>query len=151
MVLWFVSIGLVCAAGIVAEPGVLRASSPTYAISFIAAQPASAFFALAAVVLAITGAEALYADLGHFGRSPITLIASQAVITGAVRSLVKQFSWVIWPRLRILHTSSQTIGQIYAPYINWGLMIAVLALVLGSRHLRPWHTPSGWRSQAPSS
>ena len=73
MVLWFVSIGLAGATGIVAEPGVLRALSPTYAISFVAAQPASAFFALAAVVLAITGAEALYADLGHFGRRPITL------------------------------------------------------------------------------
>ena len=184
MVLWFVSIGVVGAAGIPAEPGVLRALSPTYAISFIAAQPASAFFALAAVVLAITGAEALYADLGHFGRSPITLawlllvypactlsyfgqgasivrdvnairapffllvpswaqlpmvllataatvIASQAVITGAFSVARQAVQLGYLPRLRILHTSSQTIGQIYVPYINWGLMIAVLALVLG--------------------
>ena len=184
MVLWFVSIGLVGAAGIVAEPGVLRALSPTYAISFMAALPASAFFALAAVVLAITGAEALYADLGHFGRSPITLawlalvypactlsyfgqgasiladvnairapffllvpgwaqlpmvllataatvIASQAVITGAFSVARQAVQLGYLPRLRILHTSSQTIGQIYVPYINWGLMIAVLALVLG--------------------
>ena len=184
MVLWFVSIGLAGAAGIVAEPGVLRALSPTYAISFMAAQPASAFFALAAVVLAITGAEALYADLGHFGRRPITLgwlilvypactlsyfgqgasilvdadairapffllvppwgllpmvllataatvIASQAVITGAFSVARQAVQLGYLPRLRILHTSSQTIGQIYVPYINWALMIAVLALVLG--------------------
>jgi KUP system potassium uptake protein len=184
MVLWFISIGLAGAAGIAAEPGVLRALSPTEAIKFAAAQPASAFFALAAVVLAITGAEALYADLGHFGRRPITLawlaliypactlsyfgqgasiladphairapffllvpswaqlpmvllataatvIASQAVITGAFSVARQAVQLGYLPRLRILHTSSQTIGQIYVPYINWALMIAVVALVLG--------------------
>ena len=183
MALWFSSIGLVGAMGIAAEPGVLRALSPTYAISFVAAQPASAFFALAAVVLAITGAEAIYADLGHFGRNPIalawlllvypactlsyfgqgasilanpdairapffllvpawaqlpmvllataaTVIASQAVITGAFSVARQAVQLGYLPRLRILHTSSQTIGQIYVPYVNWGLMIAVLALVL---------------------
>ena len=183
MALWFSSIGLVGAMGIAAEPGVLRALSPTYAISFVAAQPASAFFALAAVVLAITGAEAIYADLGHFGRNPIalawlllvypactlsyfgqgasilanpdairapffllvpawaqlpmvllataaTVIASQAVITGAFSVARQAVQLGYLPRLRILHTSSQTIGQIYVPYVNWGLMIAVVALVL---------------------
>jgi KUP system potassium uptake protein len=184
MVLWFISIGLAGVVGIAAEPGVLRALSPTQAIKFAAAQPASAFFALAAVVLAITGAEALYADLGHFGRRPITLawlaliypactlsyfgqgasiladpnairapffllvppwaqlpmvllataatvIASQAVITGAFSVARQAVQLGYLPRLRILHTSSQTIGQIYVPYINWALMIAVVALVLG--------------------
>jgi KUP system potassium uptake protein len=183
MALWFSSIGLAGAMGIAAEPGVLRALSPTYALSFVAAQPASAFFALAAVVLAITGAEAIYADLGHFGRSPIalawlllvypactlsyfgqgasilanpdairapffllvpawaqlpmvllataaTVIASQAVITGAFSVARQAVQLGYLPRLRILHTSSQTIGQIYVPYVNWGLMIAVVALVL---------------------
>jgi KUP system potassium uptake protein len=183
MALWFSSIGLVGAMGIAAEPGVLRALSPTYAISFVAAQPASAFFALAAVVLAITGAEAIYADLGHFGRNPIalawlllvypactlsyfgqgasilanpdairapffllvpawaqlpmvllataaTVIASQAVITGAFSVARQAVQLGYLPRLRILYTSSQTIGQIYVPYVNWGLMIAVVALVL---------------------
>jgi KUP system potassium uptake protein len=138
---------------------------------------------LAAVVLAITGAEAIYADLGHFGRNPIalawlllvypactlsyfgqgasilanpdairapffllvpawaqlpmvllataaTVIASQAVITGAFSVARQAVQLGYLPRLRILHTSSQTIGQIYVPYVNWGLMIAVVALVL---------------------
>jgi KUP system potassium uptake protein len=73
MTLWFVSIGIAGASGIATDPGVLRVLSPTYAIGFFVADPASGFFAMAAGVLAITGAEALYADLGHFGRRPITI------------------------------------------------------------------------------
>ena len=72
MALWFVTIGAAGLSGIAAEPGVLRALSPTYAIGFLSGRFEIAFFALAAVVLAITGAEALYADLGHFGRAPIS-------------------------------------------------------------------------------
>jgi KUP system potassium uptake protein len=184
MMLWFVSIGIAGAAGIATDPGILRVLSPTYAIGFMVSHPASAFFAMAAVVLAITGAEALYADLGHFGRQPITIawlalvypactlsylgqgasiladpdairapffllappwaqlpmvllataatvIASQAVITGAFSVARQAVQLGYLPRLRILHTSRQTIGQIYVPYINWALMIAVIALVLG--------------------
>ncbi|WP_235833281.1 potassium transporter Kup [Glaciibacter flavus] len=187
MVAWFVSIAAFGILGITREPEILRALSPTYAIGFAVSHPSIAFFALAAVVLAITGAEALYADLGHFGRLPIarawlilvfpscilsyfgqgalvlndrsalsspffllvpgplqvpmvllataaTVIASQAVITGAfsvARQLV-QLGYL--PRLRIEHTSASTIGQVYVPIINWLLLIAVSILVLTFRH-----------------
>ena len=73
MAVWFVSIGVIGAVGIADDPNVLRALSPTYAVGYLIQHPSSGFFALAAVVLAITGAEALYADLGHFGRWPISL------------------------------------------------------------------------------
>jgi KUP system potassium uptake protein len=80
-----------------------------------------------------------------------TVIASQAVINGAF-SMARQAAQLGYlPRLRILQTSSQTIGQIYVPYVNWASMIAVVALVLASRRPRPWPTPSAWRSPAPSS
>ncbi len=186
MTLWFLTIGAAGVAGIVAEPAILRALSPTYAVGFLVDRPEIAFFSLAAVVLAFTGAEALYADLGHFGRSPIrrawfllvfpgctlsyfgqgalllsdptpggpvrapffllvpswalillvllataaTVIASQAVITGAF-SLVRQAIQLGYlPRLRVVHTSAQTIGQIYVPWVNWALMVMVIVLVL---------------------
>ena len=184
MALWFLSIGVAGAVGISGDPAILRALSPTYAVGYLVQHPASGFFALAAVVLAITGAEALYADLGHFGRRPIstawlvlvypacilsyfgqgasilsdptairapffllvptwallpmvllataaTVIASQAVVTGAFSVARQAVQLGYLPRLRILHTSRQMIGQIYVPYINWGLMIAVIGLVLG--------------------
>ncbi|MEL4318718.1 KUP/HAK/KT family potassium transporter [Leifsonia sp. YIM 134122] len=186
MVVWFLTIGAFGILGIAREPEILLALSPTYAVGFAVAHPSIAFFALAAVVLAITGAEALYADLGHFGRLPIarawlilvfptcilsyfgqgalilndrsalsspffllipgplqipmvilatlaTVIASQAVITGAfsvARQLV-QLGYL--PRLRIEHTSASTIGQVYVPIINWILLIAVGVLVLTFR------------------
>src|SRR5262249_8077176 len=72
MIVWFVSIGACGVNGIVDQPGILKALSPTYALSFMVSHFNIAFFALAAVVLAVTGAEALYADMGHFGRPPIT-------------------------------------------------------------------------------
>ena len=184
MAAWFVTIGVAGVGGIVADPDILKALSPTYAVGFLVTHPASGFFALAAVVLAITGAEALYADLGHFGRRPIstawlvlvypacivsylgqgasiladpeairapffllvpswgqlpmvllataaTVIASQAVITGAFSVARQAVQLGYLPRLRILHTSQQMIGQIYVPYVNWALMIAVIGLVLG--------------------
>ncbi|MER6425433.1 potassium transporter Kup [Streptomyces sp. NPDC001137] len=186
MIAWFVAIGACGVAGIADHPAILRALSPTYALGFLFGHWGTAFFALAAIVLAVTGAEALYADMGHFGRRAITrawlflvlpacvlsyfgqgalilddrnnisspffllvpdwgrwpmillataatVIASQAVITGAysVTSQAAQLGYL--PRLRIAHTSESTIGQIYVPWINWLLMVSVLTLVFAFR------------------
>ncbi|HEX3965449.1 MAG TPA: KUP/HAK/KT family potassium transporter [Trebonia sp.] len=183
MVVWFTVIALLGIHGIIGHPAILKALSPTYAIGFLAGHFTTAFFSLAAVVLAVTGAEALYADMGHFGRRPITImwlmlvfpactlsylgqgalvlgnpasaianpffllvpgwgripmvilataatvIASQAVISGAY-SLTQQAAQLGYlPRLRIDHTSEEQVGQIYVPWINWALLVAVLALV----------------------
>jgi KUP system potassium uptake protein len=182
MILWFSAIGACGVMGIVGHPQILKALSPTYALTFMFGHFHIAFFALAAVVLAVTGAEALYADMGHFSRRPImlgwlflvlpacalsyfgqgalvlgdeskvsapfflltpewarlpmvllataaTVIASQAVITGAfsVASQAAQLGYL--PRLRVVHTSAKTYGQVYVPSINAILMIGVLALV----------------------
>jgi KUP system potassium uptake protein len=182
MILWFTTIGGLGAWGITHEPGILRALSPTYAVGFLFGHFHLAFFAMAAVVLSVTGAEALYADMGHFGRKPIsvgwlflvypactlsyfgqgalilhdtsnlsapffllapdwarillvllataaTVIAAQSVITGAfsVASQAGQLGYL--PRLRILHTSRETHGQVYVPFMNWLLLVAVLTLV----------------------
>jgi KUP system potassium uptake protein len=186
MVLWFTAIGACGVLGIAGHPQILRALSPTYAASFVVEHFHIAFFALAAVVLAVTGAEALYADMGHFGRAAITrawlllvlpactlnylgqgalllgdestisapfflltpewgrlpmvvlataatVIASQAVITGAF-SLASQAARLGYlPRLRIAHTSASTIGQIYVPWINGALLVGVLILVFAFR------------------
>ena len=186
MILWFVVIGFSGVRGIMGHPQILRALSPLYALEFMAGHFHIAFFALAAVVLAVTGAEALFADMGHFGRAPITLawlglvlpalvlnyfgqgalligdesnvkapffmlfpgwaqipiivlctlatvIASQAVITGAY-SMVSQAAQVGYlPRMRIAHTSASSIGQIYVPWVNGLLMVAVIVLVLAFR------------------
>jgi KUP system potassium uptake protein len=182
MVLWFLAIAACGVSGIARHPGVLKALSPTYAVGYLTGHFSDAFFALAAVVLAITGAEALYADLGHFGRAPITrawlilvfpacilsylgqgalileepngisspffllvpdwarlplvllataatVIASQAVITGAFSVAHQAVQLGYLPRLRIKYTSEETAGQIYVPWINWALMISVLTLV----------------------
>ncbi|TQR85772.1 potassium transporter Kup [Mycobacterium hodleri] len=182
MILWFLSIGAFGIGGIVDHPEILRAVSPTYALSFMFGHFHIAFFALAAVVLAVTGAEALYADMGHFGRRPITLawlfivlpacmlnyfgqgaliigdernvsapfflllpgwarlpmvllataatiIASQAVITGAFSVASQAAKLGLLPRLRIVHTSASAYGQVYVPAINWMLMVSVLILV----------------------
>ncbi|MFS4095740.1 potassium transporter Kup [Streptomyces sp. AF1A] len=186
MIAWFAAIGACGVAGIADHPAILRALSPTYALGFLVGHIGIAFFALAAVVLSVTGAEALYADMGHFGRRAITrgwlfcvfpacilsyfgqgalilgdphtirspffllapdwgrlpmvvlataatVIASQAVITGAysVTSQAAQLGYL--PRLRIAHTSESTIGQIYVPWINWLLMVSVLTLVFAFR------------------
>ena len=186
MVAWFIAIGGCGVNGIVGHPEILKALFPTYALSFIVGHFEIAFFALTAVVLAVTGAEALYADLGHFGRKAITrawlflvlpalvlnymgqgallignvkamsapffllipswalwpmvllataatIIASQAVITGAF-SLASQAARLGYlPRLRVIHTSAAREGQIYVPWINSLLMVAVITLVLGFR------------------
>jgi KUP system potassium uptake protein len=182
MIVWFSTLAGLGIWGISREPGILRALSPTYALGFLFGHFGIAFFAMGAIVLAVTGAEALYADMGHFGRKPIstawllvvypactlsylgqgalilhdpknlsapffllcpswariglvvlataaTVIAAQAVITGAF-SVAKQAGQLGYlPRLRILHTSADTHGQIYVPFVNWLLLVAVLTLV----------------------
>ena len=181
---WFIAIGACGIGGIVDHPGILKALSPTYALGFMTGHFSTAFFSLAAVVLAVTGAEALYADMGHFGRAPITrvwlilvfpacilsylgqgalildnpsknisspffllvpgwaqlamvflaaaatVIASQAVITGAFSVAQQAAQLGYLPRLRIVHTSTERIGQIYVPWINWALLASVLTLVI---------------------
>ncbi|BCI82765.1 putative potassium transport system protein kup [Mycolicibacterium sp. TY66] len=186
MIVWFTVIGACGVGGIIREPEILRALNPLYALGFMAGHFHIAFFALAAVVLSVTGAEALYADMGHFGRKPITVawlllvfpacmlsyfgqgalllqnpnvhdapfflltpewgrlpmvllataatvIASQAVITGAFSVAAQAAHLGYLPRLRILHTSASTMGQIYVPWINSMLLIAVLTLVFAFR------------------
>jgi KUP system potassium uptake protein len=186
MAFWFFTIGAFGLRSTIHHPEMAKALSPSYAVDFIVHHPGTAFFSLAGVVLAVTGAEALYADLGHFGRPAITrswllivfpacilsymgqgalilgdhaeitnpffllvphwaqlpmvflaaaatVIASQAVITGTF-SLVRQAAHLGYlPRLRIVHTSAQRIGRIYVPWVNWALMIAVVALVVTFR------------------
>ena len=184
MAVWFTTIGVIGVSGIAKHPGILKALSPSYALGFLFGHFAVAFFSRAAVVLAVTGAEALYADMGHFGRAPITrvwllfvfpacilsylgqgalilsdprhaiaspffllvpgwarlpmvflaaaatVIASQAVISGAF-SVTQQASQLGYlPRLRIAHTSEEQAGQIYVPWVNWALLISVLTLVV---------------------
>ncbi|ODR21894.1 potassium transporter Kup [Mycobacterium gordonae] len=186
MIAWFTAIGGCGVLGIADHPEILRALSPVYAVKFMAGHFHFAFFSLAAVVLSVTGAEALYADMGHFGRRAITsgwlfvvlpgcalsylgqgalvlgdprtasapffllvpdwaripmvllataatVIASQAVITGAfsVASQAAQLGYL--PRLRIAHTSESTIGQIYVPWVNGLLLVSVLTLVFAFR------------------
>src|SRR5215472_2806801 len=186
MSVWFTVIGALGVRGIVAHPVILKALSPSYALGFLVHHFGTAFFSLTAVVLAVTGAEALYADMGHFGRTPIrrawllvvfpacilnylgqgalilghpasisnpffllapgwarlpmvflatvaTVIASQAVITGAFSVAHQAARLGYLPRLRIQYTSEQVIGQIYVPWINWLLLVAVLTLVLAFR------------------
>ncbi|MEW5809338.1 MAG: KUP/HAK/KT family potassium transporter [Actinomycetota bacterium] len=186
MILWFTVIGACGVRGIVDNPDILWALSPTHALEFLAGRFHIAFFALAAIVLAVTGAEALYADMGHFGRKAITLgwlglvlpactlnyfgqgalvladeravaapffllvpewgripivllataatvIASQAVITGAFSVASQAAKLGYLPRLRIHYTSATAMGQVYVPWINGMLMVAVLILVFAFR------------------
>jgi KUP system potassium uptake protein len=185
-IVWFLALAALGLFQIVQQPGILAALSPLYAIHFIVEHPLATFFALGAVVLAVTGTEALYADMGHFGALPIRLgwyllvlpaltlnyfgqgalllgdpatiknpfylmapqwavlpliilataaavIASQAVISGAFSLTRQAIQMGYCPRLRILHTSDREIGQIYVPFINWTLFVAVTLLVLGFR------------------
>ena len=186
MAVWFTVLGVLGVLGIAAHPAILKALLPSYAIAFLVGHFGTAFFSLTAVVLAVTGAEALYADMGHFGRPPIrrawllvvfpacilnylgqgalilghpasisnpffllapgwarlpmvflatvaTVIASQAVITGAFSVAHQAARLGYLPRLRIQYTSEQIMGQIYIPWINWLLLVSVLALVLAFR------------------
>jgi KUP system potassium uptake protein len=186
MVLWFLVLAATGLPEIVRHPGILRALSPTYIVSFVSAHPYLAFISLSAVVLAITGAEALYADMGHFGRKPIrrawffmafpcltlnylgqgalvlhdktaitspffllgpswariplvvlatmaTVIASQAVISGAYSVSRQAMRLGFLPHLTIRQTSTRESGQIYIPAVNWLLFGSVLILMLTFR------------------
>ena len=186
MCIYFVVIALLGGWQIVQRPDILAAINPVHAVQFFANAPVAAFLSLGAVVLAVTGTEALYADMGHFGRSPIrrawlafvmpalvinyfgqgalllaepssvknpfyllapewaliplvilatcaTVIASQAVISGAFSLTRAAIQMGYCPRLQILHTSEKQIGQIYVPFINWTLFIAVILLVVSFR------------------
>lgn len=183
MVAWFAVLILLGLPHLVQNPAILRALSPTYALSFAADRPIVAFVALGAVVLAVTGVEALYADMGHFGRRPIllgwlclvlpglainylgqgalilsdptaianpfyllapswaqlplvvlatcaTVIASQAVISGAFSMSRQATRLSLLPRLKVVQTSREQGGQIYMPTVNFLLFLGVLALVL---------------------
>jgi KUP system potassium uptake protein len=151
MAVWFTVLAVLGIRGIATHPVILEALSPTYALGFLAHHFGTAFFSLTAVVLAVTGAEALYADMGHFGRGPVrrawllavfpacilatvaTVIASQAVISGAFSVAHQAGQLGYLPRLRIQYTSEQMMGQIYVPWINWLLLVSVLTLVLAFR------------------
>jgi KUP system potassium uptake protein len=184
MVGWFAILGVLGVLEIAHNPQVLFALNPLYAIGFVNAHPGLAFLALGSVVLAVTGGEALYTDMGHFGRPPIrlawfgfvmpalvlnyfgqgalllnepaaiespffhlgpswalipmvalatlaTVIASQAVISGAFSVARQAVQMGLLPRMSIVHTSGSEEGQIYVPFTNWTLYLAVVALVLG--------------------
>jgi KUP system potassium uptake protein len=186
MLFYFVVIGVMGIGGIIRDPRILGAINPWWALNFFLLDPMLAFLALGSVVLAVTGAEALYADMGHFGRKSIsiawlyvafpclllnylgqsalllddpsaidnpffrmapdwarlplvglatiaTVIASQAVISGAFSVTQQAVQLGFLPRLKITHTSAKAAGQIYVPLVNWLLLGFVLLLVLGFR------------------
>jgi KUP system potassium uptake protein len=179
VVVWFVTLGAIGLSHIFNNPEILHALNPLYAFNFLAGRGAGVFLAIGAVVLAITGAEALYADMGHFGKPAIriawtalvlpglalnylgqgalllatpeavsnpfylsfpqellipavilatfaTIIASQAVISGAYSITKQAIQLGFLPRMQILHTSASESGQIYVPAINWLLLVAVI-------------------------
>jgi KUP system potassium uptake protein len=183
MLLWFGTLAVLGIINIADNPSILYALNPYYAIKFFSVSPWISFVALGAVILSVTGAEALYADMGHFGRLPIRLawfifvlpslilnyfgqgamilahpenvknpfyllapewmlfpliilatlaavIASEAVITGAFSVSRQALQLGYLPRMHVEHTSESEEGQVYMPRINWGLMLAVMALVL---------------------
>jgi len=182
-VLWFLSIAVLGVSHIVGHPEILAALSPHHALRFMWQQPGTTFIILGAVVLCVTGGEALYADLGHFGKKPIrlawfaivmpcltlnyfgqgallladpeavknpffnmapdwallplvglatmaTVIASQALITGAFSVTKQAIQLGYLPRLNLLHTSVRDTGQIYIPIVNWGLFVAIVLAVV---------------------
>ncbi|WP_083671886.1 potassium transporter Kup [Sphingomonas montana] len=186
MLVYFAVLAVLGARGILRHPEVLQALSPTFAYQFFALDPLRAFLALGSVVLAVTGAEALYADMGHFGRKAIaiswlyiafpclllnylgqaallietpaaienpfyllapdafrlplvilatmaTIIASQAVISGAFSVTQQAIQLGFLPRLKVAHTSATAAGQIYLPLVNWVLLAFVIMLVVGFR------------------
>jgi KUP system potassium uptake protein len=183
MAFWFGMLAIAGLVQVVRDPGVLAALNPLRAFDFLASHSWIGFFALGSVFLAMTGAEALYADMGHFGRSPIrldwfafvlpalvlnyfgqgalvlshpetltspfyhlfpdwalypivllataaTVIASQAVISGAFSLSQQAMQLSLMPRLDVRQTSAEAIGQVYVPQINWLLMACVIGLVL---------------------
>ncbi|MBO9687651.1 MAG: potassium transporter Kup [Mitsuaria chitosanitabida] len=182
MLVWFTSLALLGIPQILRNPHVLQAINPIYAIQFCVQYGWVAFVALGAVVLVVTGGEALYADLGHFGKKPIriawygfvmpalvlnyfgqgallldrpeaiknpffliappwaqiplfclatlaAIVASQALITAAFSVTKQAVQLGLLPRMRIIHTSVRDIGQIYVPFVNWGLFVFVVVAV----------------------
>jgi KUP system potassium uptake protein len=122
--LWFFAIGAAGIHGIVRAPAILAALNPLHAFSFLTSHGMASFVVLGAVVLAVTGAEALYADMGHFGKDAVrigwfSLVAPAPVQLGFL------------PRINVVHTSAREIGQIYIPTINWLLCAVVVAAVIG--------------------
>ncbi|WAC25442.1 potassium transporter Kup [Blastomonas sp. SL216] len=186
VLVYFATLATLGVVNIVQQPQVLAILSPHWAFEFFRHDPRTAFLAMGSVFLAVTGAETLYADMGHFGRKAVglswltlvypclmlnymgqgalllgnpaavenpfylmapewarlplvliataaTIIASQAVISGAFSVTHQAIQLGFLPRLRTLHTSEKAAGQIYIPAINWGLLVMVLVLVLGFR------------------
>jgi KUP system potassium uptake protein len=186
-ILWFIVLGIMGLAQIIQTPQVLVAVNPLYGLAFFSHNGTAGFLALGSVVLAVTGAEALYADMGHFGKKAIglawswlvlpalllnyfgqgalilsnpqtlknpfyllapnwalfplillataaTVIASQAVISGAFSITRQSIQLGYLPRMKVVHTSSQEIGQIYVPFINIALAIGVAVLVLSLKN-----------------
>jgi KUP system potassium uptake protein len=186
MLLWFSTLAVLGLINIVDHPAILHALNPLYGLEFLISNKAMALVAMGNVVLAVTGAEALYADMGHFGRKPIqrawfafvlpalvlnyfgqgaliyadpeaaknpfflsapewalyplvglatvaTVIASQAVISGAFSVTRQAMQLGFVPRMEVQQTSEREQGQIYLPAVNWALMVAVMILVLGFR------------------
>lgn len=183
MLLWFGTIAAIGARWIVVRPDVLKAVSPLYAVEFMQHHKGHGFLVLGSVVLCLTGGEALYADMGHFGKRPIraawysvvfpalllnyfgqgallmekgpvphaffglvdgwlrfplaliatvaAVIASQALISGSFSLARAAVQLGFFPRLKIVHTSGSSEGQIYVPEVNWGLAVACVALILG--------------------
>jgi KUP system potassium uptake protein len=187
MGVWFATLALLGVQNILHAPDVIQSLNPVYGLTFLLSNPWLGFLSLGGVVLTLTGAEALYADMGHFGRRPIqiawfalvlpalvlnyfgqgalllhnpnavqnpfyllapswalypmillstaaTIIASQAVISGAFSMTREAMQLGYSPRMEVQHTSERQMGQIYMPGINWALLIAVIALVLGFRN-----------------
>jgi KUP system potassium uptake protein len=186
MVVWFVVLGVLGLAHVLDHPSVVQAVNPINIVHFFAAEPGKAFLALGSIFLVVTGGEALYADMGHFGRRSITLawyglvlpglllnyfgqaalllgkpeavdsplyemaphwaitplavlatmasvIASQALISGAFSLTVQAVQLDYLPRVRVQHTSGEHEGQVYVPLVNWALMVGTIGLVLGFR------------------
>ncbi|MCW2952859.1 MAG: potassium transporter Kup [Conexibacter sp.] len=184
MAVWFAVLAIAGLGRIVGHPSIIQALSPHHGVAFFVDHPGVAFISLGSIVLTVTGAEALYADMGHFGREPIrrawfffvfpaltlnymgqgslildtpsaidnpfflliphwgripmvllatlaTVIASQAVISGAFSVTQQAIQLGFLPRLTIRHTSEEEVGQVYAPGVNWGLYVAIVLLVIG--------------------
>jgi KUP system potassium uptake protein len=142
MVVWFIAIGASGIRGIVDDPGILKALSPTYAVGFLVGDFSTAFFSLAAVVLAITGAEALYADMGHFGRAPITRAWLGLVFPACMLSYLGQGALIL----------DDPAGAVASPFFllvpEWGrlamVILATAATVIASQAVISgafsWHT-----------
>jgi KUP system potassium uptake protein len=183
MMVWFTVLGVLGLGQLLEDASVLKAVNPTYAIDFFAESPMKSFLTLGSIFLVVTGGEALYADMGHFGRRPIlwswyglvlpglllnyfgqaslilndpeaverplfkmapewgvlplvvlatlaTVIASQALISGAFSLTVQAVQLDYLPRVKISHTSSSHRGQVYVPLVNWLLMIGCIGLVV---------------------